>query len=489
MQNKSQRTWLKQIAHRIMLEKGLSPDFSQAVIVETNAIKGPAKPAGDPILRDMRNLLWASIDNDDSRDLDQLTVSESLPDGNVKIFVSIADVDSLIKQESAIDGHAKQNTTSVYTPAIIFTMLPEKFSTDFTSLNEGEDRLSIVIEMEIKPDGTIAHSDIYPAFVCNKAKLTYNAVGAWLEGNGPVPDVVAKISGLEQQLKVQDRIAQILKRGRHSQGSLSLETIETHTIFEDDSITGLEAPAKNRAHQLIEDFMIAANGVSARFLAAKKFPCIRRVVRVPARWDRIVSLANENGQQLPAVPDSKALDGFLTHMREKDPVRFPDLSLAVIKLLGSGEYVAEFPGEKVPGHFGLAVRSYSHTTAPNRRFPDLITQRLLKAALLGKEAPYTNSQIESLAALCTEKEDAAAKVERLVKKSAAAMLLSSQVGNHFEGIVTGASAKGTWIRVFQPPVEGKVMLGAENVDVGDKIKVQLVSVDIEKGFIDFARVK
>ena len=436
---------------------------------------------------DLRDLLWASIDNDDSRDLDQLTVAETLPEDKVKIRVAVADVDALVKDGSAIDEHARHNTTSVYTAAEIFPMLPEKLSTDLTSLNFDEERLAVVVEMEIAADGSLLGSDIYRARVRNHAKLAYNSVAAWLDEKGPVPEGLAAVNGLDANLRVQDRIAQSLKNLRHVHGALSLETIEAKPIFDGDQIRDLEVETKNRAKELIEDFMIAANGVTARYLAARQFPSIRRVVRTPKRWGRIVELAQEHGFKLPDDPDSKALDEFLVQQKAGDPVRFPDLSLTVIKLLGAGEYMAELPGDTAPGHFGLAVQDYAHSTAPNRRYPDLTTQRLLKAAIAGQAAPYSYAELDVLARHFTEEEDAANKVERQVGKSAAALLLESRIGEQFDAIVTGASEKGTWARLLSIPVEGKVVHGFQGVDVGDRIHVQLIAVDVEQGYIDFAK--
>ncbi len=442
---------------------------------------------GEPV-RDLRDLLWASIDNDDSRDLDQLTVAEAMPGDKVKILVAVADVDSLVKNGSAIDEHARHNTTSVYTAARIFPMLPEKLSTDLTSLNFNEDRLAIVVEMVIGADGSLQDSDIYRARVRNHAKLAYNSVAAWLEGNGTVPEAIAAVNGLDENLRMQDRAAQSMKNFRHVHGALSLETIEARPIFDGDEIRDLEVEKKNRAKDIIEDFMIAANGVTARYLSSRKFPSIRRVVRTPKRWERIVEIAGEHGFKLPDNPDSKALEEFLTKEKAADPLRFPDLSLAVIKLLGAGEYVAELPGDTAPGHFGLAVRDYTHSTAPNRRYPDLITQRLLKAAIEGTPSPYSNDELEVLAKHCTEEEDAANKVERQVGKSAAAMLLEPRIGEQFDAIVTGAAAKGTWVRLLTIPVEGRLVHGFEGIDVGDRIRVQLTSVDVERGYIDFTKI-
>lgn len=482
------RTLLQSIAHRAMIERGLLPDFSAAALAELDKIQAAAGATNAESIRDLTDLLWASIDNDDSRDLDQLTVAETLPGGNVKIRVAVADVDALVKDGSAIDEHARHNTTSVYTAAEIFPMLPEALSTDLTSLNFAEERLAVVVEMVVGADGALLGSDIYRARVRNHAKLAYHSVAAWLEGNGALPDGIAAVKGLAENLRVQDRIAQSLKNLRHVHGALSLETIEAKPVFDGDRIRDLEVDEKNRAKELIEDFMIAANGVTARYLAAKKFPSIRRVVRTPKRWDRIVELAREQGAKLPDTPDSAALDKFLVTERAADPQGFPDLSLAVIKLLGAGEYVAERPGDTAPGHFGLAVKDYAHSTAPNRRYPDLITQRLLKAAIAGRAAPYSYAELDVLAKHFTAEEDAANKVERQVGKSAAALLLESRIGEQFNAIATGASDKGTWVRLLTVPVEGRVMSGFEGVDVGDRIRVQLVDVDVERGFIDFKKV-
>jgi exoribonuclease-2 len=469
-----------------MLEKGLLPDFSPQALAELNGIQGPAAPL-QAAARDLRGLLWCSIDNDASRDLDQLTVAEGLPAGAAKILIAIADVDALVKKRTALDGHAQHNTTSVYTPAEIFPMLPEKLSTDLTSLNQEADRQAVIIEMVVAGDGSLQSANLYRAAVRNRAKLAYNSLGAWLEGNGPLPPGVEAVSGLAENLRLQERAAQALKALRHVQGALNLETIEAHPVFDGDDLKGLEVESPNRAKELIENFMVAANGATARFLASRMFSSLRRVVRTPKRWDRIVALASEHNFKLPPEPDSKALAQFLEAAQAADALRFPDLSLSVIKLLGAGEYVVELPGGSAPGHFGLAVRDYAHSTAPNRRYPDLVTQRLLKAALAGDAPPYTNDELEALARHCTEEEDAAKKVERQVEKSAAALLLESRLGEQFEAIVTGASDKGTWVRLLQPPVEGKLVSGFEGQDVGHRLRVQLVRTDVERGFIDFKK--
>ena len=487
MDDRQHRTILQKIAHKAMLQRGLLPDFSAEVLVEVNRIQGPAVIDGEGV-HDLRSLLWASIDNDDSRDLDQLTVAEAMPGGKVKIFVAVADVDALVNNGSAIDEHARHNTTSVYTAGRIFPMLPEKLSTDLTSLNFNEDRLAIVVEMVINADGSLTDSDIYRASVRNHAKLAYNSVAAWLEGTGTVPEAVAAVNGLEENLRLQDKAAQGMKNLRHVHGALSFETVEARPVFDGDQIRDLEVEKRNRAKDIIEDFMIGANGVAARYLASRKFPSIRRVVRTPKRWERIVELADEHGFKLSNAPDSKALEEFLTKEKAADPVGFPDLSLAVIKLMGAGEYIAEPPGNTAPGHFGLAVRDYTHSTAPNRRYPDLITQRLLKAAIGEIPLPYSNDELEALARHCTEEENAANKVERQVGKSAAAMLLEHRIGEQFDAIVTGAAEKGTWARLLTVPVEGRVVHGFEGLDVGNRIRVELISVDVERGYIDFRKV-
>ena len=485
------RAILQSIAKRAMLERGLLPTFSDAESAELEGIEAAASthdPSGaDAQIRDLTGLLWASIDNDDSRDLDQLTVAETLTGDAVKIRVAVADVDALVKDGSAIDAHARHNTTSVYTAAKVFPMLPEKLSTDLTSLNPDEVRLAVVVEMVVGTDGAVQSSDIYQAHVRNRAKLAYNSVAAWLDGSAAMPKAIAAVEGLAENLRDQERIAQRLKNLRHVHGALSLETIRARPIFEGDHLSGLNVEQKNRATEIIEDFMIAANGVTARYLAAKNFPSIRRVVRTPKRWDRIVELARAHGETLPGNADSAALDAFLVKQRAANPARFPDLSLTIVKLLGAGEYVAEQPGMPAPGHFGLAVKDYTHSTAPNRRYPDLITQRLLKAAIADRAAPYRYADLDVLAKHVTEKEDAANKVERQVGKSAAAMLLESRIGEQFAALVTGASDEGTWARLLTIPVEGRVVRGFEGVDVGDKIRVQLMSVDVERGFIDFER--
>jgi exoribonuclease-2 len=479
------RDTLTAIARRVMTERGLQPDFSAAAQAELAAIRGPAAATAD--VRDQRNLLWASIDNDDSRDLDQLTVAEALAGGLVRILVAVADVDALVRKGSAIDGHAACNTTSVYTPAAIFPMLPAALSTDLTSLNEDQDRIAIVVDMVFQADGSLAQSEIYRAQVRNRAKLAYNSVSAWLTSTGPAPRRVAEVPGLADNLRLQDTVAQRLTGVRHRHGALSFETLESKAVFAGDALSTLQLAPPNRGTQLIEEFMVAANTVTATFLTGKNFPSLRRVLRDPERWTRITELAAGLGDALPDKPDAVALEGFLTRRRAAAPEKFPDLSLSVIKLIGRGEYALDLPGGKAPGHFALAVRDYAHSTAPNRRFPDLLTQRLLKAALAGALLPYTIPELTELARHCTGQEDAATKVERQVNKSAAALLLSNRIGVQFDAIVTGASDKGTWVRILQPPTEGRLTQGFQGLNVGDHVRVKLVHTDVQRGFIDFAR--
>jgi exoribonuclease-2 len=439
-------------------------------------------------VRDLRDLAWCSIDNDDSRDLDQLTVAEGLAGDSARVLVAVADVSASVLPVSAVESHAAANTTSVYTAARNFPMLPERLSTDLTSLGENEDRLAIVIEVMVDGTGAGGGANVYRAAVRNQAKLAYAGVGAWLEGKGGMPPAIGTVAGLADNLRLQDRLAQRLRTYRHEHGALELESLEVRARLEGDAVVGLAREERNRAKDLIEDFMIAANGVIARYLAGRGFPIMRRVVRSPERWQRIVDIAQPLGERLPSQPDAKALHEFLVRRRTADPLRFPDLSLAVIKLLGRGEYVASFPGDEVSGHFGLAVSDYTHSTAPNRRYPDLVTQRLIKAAITGATVPYDRPVLETLATHCSQKEDDAQKVERLVRKAAAACLLSDRIGSEFDGLVTGASPKGTWARIFDPPAEGRIERGQEGLDVGDRVRVKLVHTDPARGFIDFANV-
>ncbi len=484
MADQSQRGHLRAIAIRAMRERGLEPEIPQEALAQAGALKSAPTTTEEPT-RDQRALLWCSIDNDESRDLDQLSVGEALPGGDVRMRVAIADVDAAVAKGSPADRHAALNTTSVYTPGVIFPMLPERLSTDLTSLNDHQDRLAIVIEFVVSPAGEIKASDIYGAQVNNKSKLAYNAVGAWLVGDGPLPPAAAAVPGLDEQLRMQDRVAQALDAQRAEHGALGFETIEVETVFEGDALRDVRPQGPNRAKSLIANLMIAANGVTARFLDTRNFPSLRRVVKSPERWDRIRVLAEGFGEKLPPEADSIALAAFLDRRKKADPETFPDLSTSVIRLLGRGEYIVDPPGAEPPGHFGLAVRDYSHSTAPNRRFPDLVTQRLIKASLAGHPAPYSIGELDTIATNCTKQEDAANKVERQVRKSAAAMVVQSRVGEAFDSVVTGASSKGTFVRVMSPPIEGKLMGQHPGVDVGDRLRVRLSGANIDRGFIDF----
>jgi VacB/RNase II family 3'-5' exoribonuclease len=482
----SQREQLRAIAVAAMRARGLEPDFPSPALAEAAALHGPPQPT-DGATRDLRGRPWCSIDNDESRDLDQLSVAEPSPNGDVKILVAIADVDAAVHKGSALDRHAAQNTTSVYTPAVIFPMLPEKLSTDLTSLADQQDRLSIVIEYLVGEDGDVKSSDVYAALVRNRAKLAYKSVGAWLANEGPLPAAAAAVPEMKEQLRIQDRVAQALDRLRHARGALEFESDDVEHVFDGETLRSIEPAPSNRAKTLIENLMVAANGVTARFLEGRGFPLLRRVVRSPERWDRIRALARQLGDDLPPTADSAALGAFLSRRKAAAPDQFADLSRTVIKLLGSGEYVVDPPGVEPPGHFGLAVRDYTHSTAPNRRYPDVITQRLIKASLAGRPSPYSIEELESLASHCTRQEDAANKVERQVRKAAVAMLVASRIGDVFDAIVTGASPKGTFVRVATPPIEGMLVQGTHGVDVGDRVRVRLADVDVERGYIDFVR--
>jgi exoribonuclease-2 len=481
------REALKGLARDAMRERGFEPDYPPAAIAQvSHAAAAPAEP---PVAgrRDLRDRLWCSIDNDDSRDLDQLSVAE--PRGSATgILVAIADVDALVPLDSPVDRHAATNTTSVYTAAEVFAMLPEELSTDLTSLGPDVDRGALVIDMTITRDGEVSAGDIYRALVRNRAKLAYPGVGAWLDGDAAAPAALAAVYGLDENLRLQASVAAALKQSRHRRGALTLETAEGRPVFSGEELRDIEAQHRTRATELIEDFMIAANTTVAKFLESHNFYSVRRIVKMPERWPRIVALAAETGAQLPDQADHRALEQWLLAQQAKDPEHFADVSLAVVKLLGRGEYVVEPPNDPVPDHFGLAVDDYAHSTAPNRRFADLVTQRLVKAVLAGRPSPYTVDQLSAIATRCSEREDAANRVERQVRKAAAAMLLAPRRGQTFDGIVTGASDKGTWVKIFHPLAEGRVHHGAQGLDVGQRVRVRLIHTDPARGFIDFDRV-
>lgn len=477
---------LTELAKQAMKEKNLLPEFSVEALKEVEQISTNL-PYFESSIKDMRELLWFSIDNEDSKDLDQLSFAETLNRDHFRIYIAIADVAIFVKKDSAIDQHAQHNTTSIYTPTRVFSMLPEELSNNLSSLNEEQDRYALIIEIDVNLKGKIEHYAIYRALVRNKAKLNYHAIGNWLEGHAPFPEHFLSIKGLQEQIQLQNKIALGLRQNRHEQGALTLDTIEVHPLIEQDQVREIKSIPANKARQLIEDFMIAANTAVARYLKEHQLPSLKRIVRIPKRWDRIVDIAYSYGDQLPQIPDAKALDLFLIKRRLIEPHSFPDLSLTIIKLLGSGEYIVEYPGEESLGHFSLAIRDYTHSTAPNRRYPDLITQRIIKASLSNQSMPYTGQELENLAQHCTLKEDDASKVERQIKKSATILFLYPLLYHSFDAIVTGKGNKGTWVRVFHPAVEGKLVEGFEGVDVGDRVHVKLVKLDIDRGFIDFAK--
>ena len=476
---------LQAIAKQVMLANGFEPDFPPQVSQQLAELKAhPPDINATEGLRDLRDRLWSSIDNDTSRDLDQIEVAQQLADGQTKVMIGIADVDAFVGKGSAIDIHAAKETTTVYAAIATFPMLPEELSTGASSLLENEDRLAVVIEFVAGADGCVVSSDVYRALVRNQAQLTYNAVGAWLEG-GAAPAKVAASPDLQAQLRLQDQVAQALKTQRYRHGALNIETGEAQAMVVNQQVVGISQEQKNRASDLIEDFMIAANGVVARML--EKVSSLRRIVKTPERWDRIVQLAAGHGTKLPAQADSKALNDFLVAQKAADPDHFADLSLAVIKLIGPGEYVLERPGDPVQGHFGLAVQDYTHSTAPNRRFADVVTQRLIKIMLAGKPGPYSDDELAAIATNCTVKEDAARKVERGMAKRLAAVAMSNRIGETFDAIVTGVTPKGTFVRVLQPRVDGLLAQGQQGVDVGDKLRVKLTRTDVQRGYIDFVR--
>lgn len=488
--NKLTTNDLTKIARRIMIENNFAPDAPRAVTETADSLKAQAanSPA-DSSIRDLRRLLWSSIDNASSRDLDQIEYAEKLPNGDIKLLVGIADVDAFVPKNSVIDRFAYKNTISVYAAYHVFPMLPEQLSTDLTSLGQDVDRLSVVVEMIVPASGDVQTSDVYRALVRNRAKLSYEEIGAWLDGNAALPEIAAKVEGLEAQIQLQKETAARLYNLRRKNGALEFETIESVPVVQNDSITHLEAESRdNGARVIIENFMIAANVEMAQFLENRHSLSLRRVVKTPARWNRIVEVAADLGERLPAAPDSIALAEFLTRRRQADAIHFPDLSLSIIKLLGAGEYVVQKPGAaESGGHFGLAVHDYAHSTAPNRRYADLIVQRLVKAALEKHDSPYAFIELDAIAARCNERESAARKVERQIRKTIAAIVMASRVGETFDAIVTGITPSGTFARALRPPVDGRIVAGEENLKVGEKIRVKLLATDAEKGFIDFAR--
>lgn len=476
---------LKARARQAMLDAGFTPDFPADVCREIQALKSPASANGT--VRDLRSLLWSSIDNDSSKDLDQVEYAEKLPDGTVRVLVGIADVDAMVRADSATSHYAAGEATSVYTGVAVFPMLPDELSTDRTSLRDSQDRLSIVIELRVLDSGEVKSHDVYPAWLRNRAKLAYSSTGAWLEGHGPIPPAIAAVPGMDAQLRLQLETSQRLRALRKQHGALTFESIEATPIVQDGEVKDLTVRRHTVAEDIIESFMVSANVAIAQYLREKGALCIRRVVRTPKHWDGIQFIAAEFGVKLPPEPDPRALSDFLEQRKAADPVHFPDLSLSVVKLLGPGEYIVETPGAEREGHFGLAAQDYTHSTAPNRRYADLMTQRLLKAASTGAPTPCSEAELRDIATHCTERENEAKKVERLMRKVAAACLLSSRIGEVFDGVVTGASAKGTYARLLKLPAEGRIVQGTQGLHVGDPVRVRLTSVEIHSGFIDFAR--
>jgi len=477
---------LLDIARQTMVEEGFSPEFPADVRQEVSRLLSQEDPSTKS-QRDLRSLLWSSIDNQSSRDLDQVEFVEQLENGTVRVLIGIADVDVFVNKGSATDRHAFENTTSVYAGVTTFPMLPEELSTNKSSLVQGEDRQAIVIDFEVRTDGSTVTSDVYPAIVHNRAKLSYEEVGRWLDQGGPTPKEVSNVPALEQQLRMQVDVANRLRELRKKHGALELATIQAMPVAnEKGEVVDLVLEEPNSARAIIENFMIAANVAMAQFLESHAVVSLRRVVSTPENWPRIVEIARELDENLPPVPDSRALDTFLQKRKQVDPAHFPDLSLAIIKLLGPGEYVVQVPGEKSEGHFGLAVHNYTHSTAPNRRYADLTTQRLLKACTAKNNPPYGLEALRNIADHCTERESAARKVERKMHKVAAAMLLQNRVGDEFDGMVTGVMPKGTFARVFKPPVDGLIVKGKEGLKVGERVRLKLVSTDPRRGFIDFA---
>lgn len=479
---------LNAIAWDVMRKYGFEPQFSKAVLREVNAIDENRIRRTAKDGEDLRMLLWSSIDNSDSMDLDQLEFCEERDGGVIHIRVAIADVDLFVSRDTETDRFAAHNGTSVYLGIRTFPMLPERLSHDLSSLLPGNDRHAIVIEYTVSQNGEVRHGDIYRAVVRNKAKLVYEEVGGWLEGTGPLPAAMHGVPGLEEQVRLQDEAAGRLRKFRMEHGALDLDTLEAQAIVQDGVVRDLAVQAQNRARSLIEEFMVAANGTMVSRLSNAGVPMIQRIVRIPRHWDGIVETAAAYGETLPPDPDSSALARFLDRRKEADPDRFPDLSLTVVKLMGPGEYVPFVPGDVPIGHFALAVLDYTHSTAPNRRYVDIVNQRQMKAVLEGRDSPYTPHELAAISSWLTDREKASQKAERFMRKSAAAVLLRDRLGDIFDALVTGAAEKGTYVRLISPPAEGRVIRGEHGLRVGQKVRVRLLRTDPFNGFIDFERV-
>ena len=486
MNDHGSNNWLATKAHQAMIENRFEPEFSPEVWDQVKGIQSRPAISAAASVRDMRSTLWSSIDNATSRDLDQIEWAEALPNGDIRVLVGIADVDVSVAKDSPIDKHAAQNTVTVYTESKIFPMMPEELSTDLTSLNEGVDRLAVVADMTIKENGDVPESTFYRALVHNYAQLAYESVGSWLDGKEDVPEKVAITPGLKEQLELQQQAALRLQKYRTAKGALEFESIESSAVVEDGQIKGIRSVEPNAARKLIENFMVAANVEMAEFLENHNALSLRRVVNTPKNWGGIVRIAAEFGEQLPAEPDQPALSAFLDKRRTADPDHFPDLSLSIIKLIGSGEYVVQRQGEDAGGHFGLAVRDYAHSTAPNRRFTDIVVQRLVKSVIDNSPSPYTGEELDAIAAHANEQERGARKVERKMRKIVAATVMQRHIGESFDAIVTGDTSAGVFARILRPPVDGRIVQGQQNVRVGDKVGVRLLSANPNNGFIDFA---
>jgi len=479
--------WLDERARQTMAQNGFEPNFPQDAVAELTEIKSqPSGSQGDKNIADFRDLLWSSIDNASSRDLDQIEFAEQLPNGDIRILVGIADVDLLVKQDSAIDRHAANNTVTIYTETEIFPMLPEELSTGLTSLNENEDRMAIVVELVVKENGDVPGNEVFRGLVRNRAKLAYETVGEWLDEGGAIPDRVVSTAGMKEQIELQKIASERLHKFRIEKGALEFESIESSAVIENGEVRGIVSVKENSARKLIENFMVAANVEMAEFLERKGFDSLRRVVKTPQHWDGIREIAEKLGTKLPELPDARALAEFLAGHRQQDPDHFPDLSLSIIKLIGAGEYVVQRPGEHGDGHFGLGVRDYAHSTAPNRRYPDIVVQRLVKAAISGQPQPYTYDDLAAIAEHCNLQERAARKVERKMRKIVAATVMKRHVGENFDAIVTGVTTHGTFARILRPPVDGRIVRGEDGLRVGQKVDVKLLSADAGNGFIDFA---
>ncbi|QLJ52799.1 MAG: Ribonuclease R [Candidatus Fermentimicrarchaeum limneticum] len=475
---------LKVVARKVMEQYGFEAVFPANLMAEVGALEDQAQKA-EPDVRDLRSLLWSSIDNSDSEDLDQIEYCKGVKSGEILVKVAIADVDMYVPEGSFADEHARRNTTSVYTGIETYPMLPDRLSKGLSSLLPEQERLAVVVEFSVLPGGEVLPRGIYKALVRNKAKLIYEEVGAWLEGSGPLPETVGSVLGLDAQLRLQDEASQRLEGYRVEQGALELETLEVRAILKQGKVSDLVVIHENRAMQIIENFMVAANGVMSGFLEKARIPTIQRVVRIPKDWNGVVEVAKARGASLPAKPDAKALSEFLASQKKADPELFPDLSLTIVKLLGSGEYVMYDSFQPRIGHFCLAVRDYTHGTAPNRRYVDVVIQRLLKAALERVPSPYGSKELSKIAAWCTEREGASKKVERFMEKAEAAFVLSGKIGQSFNSIVTGVSDHGTYVRLIAPPAEGRVMRGVRGLRVGQKVVVKLINLNPNRGFIDF----